>query len=277
MNAYGYALGNPVAMTDRSGLYASSCVEEYDDLCFKDTSVEDTHWGEFYALMSHPGNMFAAWGNPLAGMIGDAFDQHRAQLAVDGHGTLFTIYDANGTAIGMSVDPSSTNEDLCRANSAACTGGRTLTNVYFSEETGVVLTVGTRDVRVQIADVTVSRYCGSPGHAGLAVGNDAPVGYYPAEELSKGFFLAGNSSTGIVRGESRTPVDSVTLHTTPQQDAAVRALIRGYQRDPRPYNFYANNCAQVTSDILRAAGINVPRTANPALLIWLLRGMNAQQ
>jgi RHS repeat-associated protein len=278
LSQYAYALGNPTAMTDRSGLYASSCVEGYDALCFKDTSVENTHWGEFYALVSHPGNIFAAWGNPLAGMIGEAFDQHRAQLAVDGHGTLFTIYDANGTAIGMSVDPSSTNEELCRANSAACTGGRTLTNLYFSQETGVVLAVGTRDLRMQVADVTVSRYGGSLsfGHAGLAVGGDPPVGYYPVEGPSKGFFLAGNSAPGVVSRENRTPVDSVTLHTTPQQDAALRALVRGYQRDPRAYNFYTNNCAQVTTDLLRAAGINVPRTANPALLLWLLRGMNAQ-
>jgi RHS repeat-associated protein len=273
-NLYAYVLGNPVNGTDRSGLLKDPCVEggDIDPGCrpFVSSPLMGLGMGEFLSVITGPS------GGILSPTLTAAVAEHERQLALEEHGTVWTIYNEHGTPIGMTLDPRSANEDLCRANSAACRGGRILTNIYGSEETGVILTVGTRDVRQQIADVTVGQYGGGAGHTGLAVGDDAPVGYYPAEQHSKGYFMAGNSSPGIVRGENSTPVDSVTLHTTPQQDAAVRALIRAYQRDPRDYNLYTNNCAQVTSDILRAAGINIPRAWNPVLLLEILRLVNTQ-
>jgi RHS repeat-associated protein len=108
-------------------------------------------------------------------------------------------------------------------------------------------------------DVTISLYqcCGGFNHIGIGVNVDAPtytVGFYPAA-------VNNPLGTGVVTADSFRAgpfVDSVTLHTTPEQDRQIQDFINAVTKNPRRYSFPAiggRHCGTFVQDALAAAGI----------------------
>lgn len=99
---------------------------------------------------------------------------------------------------------------------------------------------------------TVHLYPGAGGfnHIGISVGNQPSIGNYPG-----GFFY-----DQIDQG--KTPIKSVTLDTTPEQEAAIqRSLNQG-----QGYGLVTNNCAQTVNQALCDGGATCAPRYSPTTI-----------
>jgi len=86
-----------------------------------------------------------------------------------------------------------------------------------------------------------------------------------------------------VHDDDRIMLDSVMLHTTPEQDAAMLAFIDESRNRPPDYNVWdlggGQNCARFVTQVLQAGGIDVPQylPAAPRYLIAYLHVLAWQQ
>ena len=124
-------------------------------------------------------------------------------------------------------------------------------------------------------DVTISLYPGAGpfGHIGAGVNTSQTVGLYPAPTANPIATAMGLNVDGFVHPDLRKPVpgQTITLQTTPQQDAAMLAVINQALATPPQYNLQTFNCAFFVEDILRAGGIQVPSTRFPRGLMNYLQ------
>ena len=118
-------------------------------------------------------------------------------------------------------------------------------------------------------DLTVTLYQGRADHIGIGVNSSVTYGYYPA---SNGMVTpTGISVPGIEKPDAgEIPIDSITIHTDPQQDEAVRQFIQDRIKNPRRYNLYTNNCTTTVEGALSRAKISSPNDILPkSLFDWL--------
>ena len=64
-----------------------------------------------------------------------------------------------------------------------------------------------------------------------------------------------------------TPIGTVRISSTPEQDKAMQDFINESIQNPGAYNLYSRNCALFVEDVLRAGGFNGPETIQPYVLI----------
>ena len=62
--------------------------------------------------------------------------------------------------------------------------------------------------------------------------------------------MTGNDVPGIEHVDPLAPTDTVTLHTTPEQDKLVQDFINQRIQNPGNYNLYGRNCATTVIDAL---------------------------
>ena len=118
-------------------------------------------------------------------------------------------------------------------------------------------------------DLTVTLYQGPADHVGIGVNSPITNGYYPAE--NKDLTPLNISVPGVEKPDTgETPIDSITIHTDPQQDAAVLAFIKNRMKNPGKYNLYSRNCANAVESALSSAHISAPNDTLPKNLFdWL--------
>jgi len=112
-------------------------------------------------------------------------------------------------------------------------------------------------------DVTVTLYDAAHGfgHIGTAVNSSVTQGLYPVQDSAA--VVAGQSVPGVIKTDTEPTIDSITIHTTPEQDRAIQAAIDRARKNPPKYNLYRNNYAQESASFLNAGGLNVPRDVLP--------------
>ncbi len=120
-------------------------------------------------------------------------------------------------------------------------------------------------------DVTVTLYQGAGpyGHIGIGVappGFPVPAGqtfgFYPASANVGALFFG---TAGVLRQDTgKVPISSVTIPTTPAQDAAVNNYLINAYLNPGNYSLAGanggNNCATSVQGALGAAGISTGTT-----------------
>lgn len=122
-------------------------------------------------------------------------------------------------------------------------------------------------------DVTVSVYPGEnhnpAGHIDIRVNNNAPVGFAPAPGASMTQVLLDNPVPGVMEltSPSRVPESTITIHTSPKQDAAIQAYLDRRTKNPGPYIVTSRNCATTVHNALSAGGIESEYTMRPRELI----------
>jgi RHS repeat-associated protein len=118
------------------------------------------------------------------------------------------------------------------------------------------------------------------GHLGIGVNTDQTSGYYPTSHpvcLIWGCDVAGHVLNDPAHHPGETP-QTVTVHTTAEQDEAMQALIDQRTNNPGNYNLHGRNCAQFVEDVLTTVGVqNVPNTKYPADLFRALQAIANQQ
>ena len=117
-------------------------------------------------------------------------------------------------------------------------------------------------------DVTINLYPGAGGfgHIGAGVNSPNTSGFYPAPGSSKKDIILGNDVPGELLPDTRTPIDSVTIPTTPEQDRLIQDLLNQRRNNPGNYNLYNRNCTTTVNEALGAAGISCPDTIRPRRL-----------
>ena len=132
-------------------------------------------------------------------------------------------------------------------------------------------------------DVTVTLYKGASGfgHVGANVNAIGPldtVGHYPLTGSQE--VLAGKTVTGTVTRDVRHKnmsdiLDTITIQTTPSQDAAMLRVINRNLDELRDYNLYRQNCAHFGQEVLGAGGLlgepDAPKTNEPRTLMDYLQ------
>jgi hypothetical protein len=119
-------------------------------------------------------------------------------------------------------------------------------------------------------DVTVIQYQGlsaNPfGHIGISVNGSSPVGFDDSRgvyDLLAALDVTVPGAVKPITDPKRPIVDTITIKTTPGQDAAILAYIKSRADSPGPYDLLARNCAQFVADSLRAAKLKVPFSILP--------------
>jgi len=120
-------------------------------------------------------------------------------------------------------------------------------------------------------DVTVTLYVGQNGnvfnHVGVGVNSTTTYGFTTHDPLAP----LGVTVPGYVVPDTSPILRTITIPTSPQQDAVMQSVITSSVGVPRPYNVFSNNCAAFVQDVLRAGGIQVPNTIFPNQLMRYLR------
>ena len=114
-------------------------------------------------------------------------------------------------------------------------------------------------------DVTVTLYPGAVGFGHIGVGVNTPntSGFYPAPGTSDIAVSTNQSVPGAVLLDRRQPIQTVTIPTTPQQDAAIQNAINQRILNPGNYNLTQRNCVSFINDVLQAGGVSCPATIWP--------------
>ena len=117
--------------------------------------------------------------------------------------------------------------------------------------------------------LTVSLYPGASGfgHVGVGVNSPNTTGFYPSPNAPKALVAIGQPVPGVMQPDTLTPIVTVTIPTTPQQDQAVQNFINQRINNPGNYDLNDRNCATTAHDALNAGGINTPKTILPRTLI----------
>jgi hypothetical protein len=111
------------------------------------------------------------------------------------------------------------------------------------------------------------------GHVGIGVNIGDTVGQRPQDNASDIKALFGHNVPGEISPDPHTGNSyTVTLPTTPTQDANIQQCIDDRQQRQEYYDLYNNNCAQFVQQCLGAGGINVPNTVFPAHLFQSVGG-----
>ncbi len=105
------------------------------------------------------------------------------------------------------------------------------------------------------------------GHVGVGVNTNNTIGFYPVNDASGFDIIKGNDVLGCMCPDQRTPSDSITFKTTPDQDLEMLKAIIDKLNDLGDYNLYSDNCATTVRDILQAGGIDTPETILPRKLM----------
>jgi len=110
-------------------------------------------------------------------------------------------------------------------------------------------------------DITVTLYPGASGfgHVGAGVNTRKTTGFYPDPSASGWDVLTGEDVPGVMRPDSKNPIESIAIHTTPAQDQAMQNVIDERTTTPGNYNLYNRNCTITVQDILKAGGITLQR------------------
>ena len=117
-------------------------------------------------------------------------------------------------------------------------------------------------------DVAVTLYPGAvgAGHVGIGVNTPNTTGFYPAPGASQFSVAAGQPVPGVMQPDTRTPIDTITIPTTPAQDKAIQDFIYARRFFPGNYDLNDRNCATTVRDALGAGGVNTPETILPKTL-----------
>jgi len=86
----------------------------------------------------------------------------------------------------------------------------------------------------------------------------------------------GLNVDGRVRPDTRQPIRTITIPTSPQQAKIIQRLIDDSVSNPGSYNLYVRNCAIFVESVLFAAGLQVPITEQPRLLMNGLQNIYPQ-
>ena len=128
-------------------------------------------------------------------------------------------------------------------------------------------------------DVTVTLYPGAGpyGHIGIGVNSPTTTGFYPAPGFSNlsiftGSFITGQGVPGVMLPDTREPLSSITIPTSPEQDRAIQNFINDRTRNPGNYDLNDRNCATTVRDALGAGGISTPSTIYPREIMQDLKG-----
>ncbi len=127
-------------------------------------------------------------------------------------------------------------------------------------------------------DVTVTLYRGSGGfgHIGIGVNTNQTQGFYP---LHVPIPISIPGYTGVIDSHNLSPIvnvgavlpddpkktiDSITIHTTPDQDRRIQDYINSRIGNPGIYNLFGRNCTDFARKALRAGGIETQPGILPA-------------
>jgi RHS repeat-associated protein len=113
-------------------------------------------------------------------------------------------------------------------------------------------------------DVTVYLYSGAAGqgHVGIAVNSNQSVGFYPLSDW--GIFWG----PGLVKPDTRRPVDSITIPTTPEQDGWIQQYLNEHMGlNNGNYSLTSRNCARFVENSLNAGGVSVSNSILPWALM----------
>lgn len=124
-------------------------------------------------------------------------------------------------------------------------------------------------------DVTVIYYPGLPGndygHIGVEVNNEGAVGF---DSVNGYHTIPYVPVPGIVNPipSTRPVIESLTFHTTPSEDEAVRSFIRNRTNNPGEYTLLMRDCVDFAEGALRSAGLPIPENETPAELMDGIKG-----
>jgi RHS repeat-associated protein len=132
-------------------------------------------------------------------------------------------------------------------------------------------------------NVTITYYPNAAtgyGHVGVGVNSDQTSGFYPIPGNNSWCLLFNCSTPGNLLWDQMqsgyTPY-SVTIPTTPEQDALMQAAIDRRLHDGGMYNLRGRNCARFVEDVLNAGFVpNVPDTQYPMALFRAMGGVVPQ-
>jgi hypothetical protein len=122
--------------------------------------------------------------------------------------------------------------------------------------------------------ITKWNCCFGFDHLGIAVNSDATVGFYP--EHSRRLSDRGIVLEDSVRNTPDEFKDSVTIKTTPEQDAGIQAYIDQRTSNPGNYNALSGrHCGGFVQGALRAGGISpFGDVASPRAFFDALKALN---
>lgn len=123
-------------------------------------------------------------------------------------------------------------------------------------------------------DATITLYPGASGfgHIGIGVNTPNTVGLYPDPNAGNIKIVTGQDVPGVIHPDTRTHIQTITIHTTPAQDQAMQNLINQTTQNPGNYNLYDRNCSTLVQDVLNAGGTHCPETNRPRTLMDNLQG-----
>lgn len=122
-------------------------------------------------------------------------------------------------------------------------------------------------------DAIITLYPGASGfgHIGIGVNSPNTTGFYPAPSSSTWKVVTGQPVPGAMLPDTRTPISTITIRTTPAQDKAIQNVIDNRKRNPGNYDLNNRNCSTTVRDALGAAGVTIPFTIYPRELMRYLQ------
>jgi len=116
-------------------------------------------------------------------------------------------------------------------------------------------------------DLHVGLYQGAHGFGHIAVGvnNDPMVGAFSINQ-SPSLLSPYDWEPETILQDPNNPIDTITIHTSGDQDNWVQAYIYAISKNPGLYNLYHNSCVDFVRDALEVAGLPVGDAITPAQL-----------
>jgi hypothetical protein len=120
----------------------------------------------------------------------------------------------------------------------------------------------------QVADLYVNLFpneANYAGHVGIGVNTPQSQGFYPTH---RGFDVIRDKDVpGVVKPDDMSqPHQTLQIHTSPEQDAAVQHYIDSQRVNPGNYNLYSRNCGDFVRNGMRAGSIAPPSDQTPQTL-----------
>jgi RHS repeat-associated protein len=133
-------------------------------------------------------------------------------------------------------------------------------------------------------DVTVTQYAGvdgnPAGHIGLVVNGDPNQtnGFYPVSDAAAvAQAFGGRPTPGYVKPDDpnndRIIEDTITIYTSPEEDAAIQAYIDKMRANPGMWYMFGRNCATFVEQALAAGHRGSSTTSFPR---WLMRSLHRE-
>jgi RHS repeat-associated protein len=123
-------------------------------------------------------------------------------------------------------------------------------------------------------DVTVYLYPGMSinpfGHIGIGVNTNPSVGFYSLTDLPTNVIYG----PGIVKADTQTALVTVTIATTPEQDAAIQQYLTAHSGlNNGNFSITSSNCARFVEKALAAGGLASSNTIYPKELMQALQDL----